>query len=239
MLQSETDLPYERLLKLYKEVAGKSPSKGQLPFSTDWFMTWQPNIHASLFYNIHTYLMKSAPIDDSDAIIKAYELYTAEVKSYGVEPMLSLTRAWRLVRFIDTGLVTAMQCRRCKGQFINHPYERKTASYADCANHRPVRARHARRARSTERKERLTPPASHAYEALRHSRFPGWEVRECLFFRRWGTNLQGFSLRESPWQRDSMNALLDQPNLPGHGVVQYDDGIPRDAPCPDKRAHDT
>ena len=84
MLQSETNKPYERLLKLYKEVAGKSPSKGQLPFSTDWFMTWQPNIHASLFYNIHTYLMKSAPIDDSDAIVKAYELYTAEVKSYGV-----------------------------------------------------------------------------------------------------------------------------------------------------------
>ena len=81
MLQSETNLPYERLLKLYKEVAGKSPSKGQLPFSTDWFMTWQPNIHASLFYNIHTYLMKSAPIDDSDAIVKAYELYTAEVKN--------------------------------------------------------------------------------------------------------------------------------------------------------------
>ena len=46
VLESETDLSYERLLRLYKEVAGKSPSKGQLPFSTDWFMTWQPNIHA-------------------------------------------------------------------------------------------------------------------------------------------------------------------------------------------------
>jgi hypothetical protein len=23
-----------------------------LPFSTDWFMTWQPNFHSSLFYNI-------------------------------------------------------------------------------------------------------------------------------------------------------------------------------------------
>ena len=34
-------------LRLYKEVAGKSPSKGQLPFSTDWFMTWQPNIHSA------------------------------------------------------------------------------------------------------------------------------------------------------------------------------------------------
>ena len=39
VLESETDLSYERLLRLYKEVAGKSPSKGQLPFSTDWFMT--------------------------------------------------------------------------------------------------------------------------------------------------------------------------------------------------------
>jgi flagellar transcriptional activator FlhC len=52
VLESETDLSYERLLRLYKEVSGRSPSKGQLPFSTDWFMTWQPNIHASLFLNI-------------------------------------------------------------------------------------------------------------------------------------------------------------------------------------------
>ncbi len=53
VLESETDLSYERLLRLYKEVAGRSPSKGQLPFSTDWFLTWQPNIHASLFLNTY------------------------------------------------------------------------------------------------------------------------------------------------------------------------------------------
>ena len=58
VLESETDLSYERLLRLYKEVAGKSPSKGQLPFSTDWFLTWQPNIHASLFLNTYEYLNK-------------------------------------------------------------------------------------------------------------------------------------------------------------------------------------
>ena len=28
VLESETDLSYERLLRLYKEVSGKSPSKG-------------------------------------------------------------------------------------------------------------------------------------------------------------------------------------------------------------------
>ena len=33
VLESVTSLSYERLLRLYKEVAGKSPSKGQLPFS--------------------------------------------------------------------------------------------------------------------------------------------------------------------------------------------------------------
>ena len=64
VLESETDLSYERLLRLYKEVSGKSPSKGQLPFSTDWFMTWQPNIHASLFLNIHEYLNKAAELDE-------------------------------------------------------------------------------------------------------------------------------------------------------------------------------
>lgn len=52
VLESETQLSRERLLKLYKELKHKSPPKGMLPFSTDWFMTWQPNIHSSLFINI-------------------------------------------------------------------------------------------------------------------------------------------------------------------------------------------
>ena len=72
VLESETDLSYERLLRLYKEVAGRSPSKGQLPFSTDWFLTWQENIHSSLFLNIYEYLSKSSAGDDIDMMIKAY-----------------------------------------------------------------------------------------------------------------------------------------------------------------------
>ena len=70
VLESETDLSYERLLRLYKEVAGRSPSKGQLPFSTDWFMTWQPNIHSSLFLNMHEYLNKVAEMDEIDTVIR-------------------------------------------------------------------------------------------------------------------------------------------------------------------------
>ena len=83
VLESETDLSYERLLRLYKEVAGKSPSKGQLPFSTDWFMTWQPNIHASLFLNIHEYLNKATALDEIDVVIKAYQPYIEQAMAQG------------------------------------------------------------------------------------------------------------------------------------------------------------
>ena len=93
VLESETDLSYERLLRLYKEVAGRSPSKGQLPFSTEWFLTWQPNIHASLFQNTYEYLTKVCAMDDIDAIMKAYRLYTEQITACAVEPLLSITRA--------------------------------------------------------------------------------------------------------------------------------------------------
>jgi flagellar transcriptional activator FlhC len=123
VLESETDLSYERLLRLYKEVAGKSPSKGQLPFSTDWFMTWQPNIHASLFLNIHEYLNKVAVLDEIDTVIKAYRLYLEQTQAQGLEPLLSVTRAWRLVKFVDNGMLTMTKCRKCGGHYVTHPHE--------------------------------------------------------------------------------------------------------------------
>ncbi|CAM3988456.1 flagellar transcriptional regulator FlhC [Roseateles saccharophilus] len=123
VLESETDLSYERLLRLYKEVSGKSPSKGQLPFSTDWFMTWQPNIHASLFLNIHEYLNKAAEMDEIDTVIKAYQLYQEQTHAQGLEAMLSVTRAWRLVKFVDNGMLTLTKCSKCNGQFVTHPHE--------------------------------------------------------------------------------------------------------------------
>jgi flagellar transcriptional activator FlhC len=123
VLESETNLSYERLLRLYKEVAGKSPSKGQLPFSTDWFLTWQPNIHSSLFANIHEYLSKAAALDDIDVVIKAYKLYTEQMVACGIEPLLSFTRAWRLVKFMDNNMLGMTKCCKCGGHFVTEPYE--------------------------------------------------------------------------------------------------------------------
>ena len=122
VLESETDLSYERLLRLYKEVAGKSPSKGQLPFSTDWFLTWQPNIHASLFLNTYEYLSKVSELDDIDAVMKAYRLYTEQIAACGVEPLLSITRAWRLVKFVDNNMLGRTKCSKCGGHFVTEAY---------------------------------------------------------------------------------------------------------------------
>ena len=123
VLETETDLSYERLLRLYKEVAGRSPSKGQLPFSTDWFLTWQPNINASLFLNIYEYLTKVSEMEEIDAIMKAYRLYNEQVSTLGMEPILSLTRAWRLVKFVNNNMLTMTTCTKCGGRFVTEPYE--------------------------------------------------------------------------------------------------------------------
>jgi len=123
VLESETDLSYERLLRLYKDVAGRSPSKGQLPFSTEWFLTWQPNIHASLFQNTYEYLTKVSAMEDIDAIMAAYRLYTEQIEACGVEPLLSITRAWRLVKFIDNNMLSMTKCSKCGGHFVSEAYE--------------------------------------------------------------------------------------------------------------------
>ncbi|EXU79207.1 transcriptional regulator [Comamonas aquatica DA1877] len=130
VLESETTLSYERLIRLYKEIAGKSPSKGQLPFSTDWFLTWQENIHSSLFLNIYEYLSKGVDADPVEVLTKAYRLYTEQVTASQLDCLLSFTRAWRLVKFVDANMLTRIKCSKCGGMFVSELYE--NARHFEC-----------------------------------------------------------------------------------------------------------
>lgn len=124
LLESQTTLSRERLIKLYKELKGVSPPKGMLPFSTDWFLTWQPNIHSSIFLNIHNYLVKYADIKGITAIIKAYSLYLQQIgHETEDEPVLSLTRAWTLVRFVESKMLKMHACSCCGGRFVVNVYD--------------------------------------------------------------------------------------------------------------------
>ncbi|CAN7446107.1 flagellar transcriptional regulator FlhC [Pseudoduganella sp. LjRoot289] len=119
LLESEVSLSRERLLKLYKELRGMSPPKGMLPFSTDWFLTWQPNIHSSLFINIHSFLVLHAGATGIQAVMKAYQLYLEQMPPEpGQEALLSLTRAWTLVRFFNSDMLKLAPCGKCQGKFV-------------------------------------------------------------------------------------------------------------------------
>ncbi|CAB3965573.1 transcriptional activator FlhC [Burkholderia cenocepacia] len=89
LLEAETSLSRDRLIKLYKELKGVSPPKGMLPFSTDWFMTWQPNIHSSLFYNIYRFMQDHGRCEPIQSIVKAYRLYQEHVNLSGDEAAMS------------------------------------------------------------------------------------------------------------------------------------------------------
>ena len=124
LLETQTTLSRERLIKLYKELKHASPPKGMLPFSTDWFLTWQPNIHSSIFLNIYDYMLKYAGVSDITAILKAYSLYLQQVGHESEdEPALSLTRAWTLVRYVDSKMLKLKSCTCCTGKFVVNAYD--------------------------------------------------------------------------------------------------------------------
>ena len=123
VLETETGLSHERLVRLYREVTGKSPSRGQLPYSTDWYTSWQPNIHASLFMNLYENINKASALEPADLLIKAWQLYAEDVAAMDAEPILTITRAWRLVKFVDSDMLCLTPCTHCGGQFVTHPHE--------------------------------------------------------------------------------------------------------------------
>jgi len=128
VLQSETSLSYDRLARLYREIRKASPPKGMLPYSVDWFMTWLPNIHATLFYSHYCFLNQHTPSQGVQALVDAYRLYLEQASAgrphaEDAEPVLSFTRAWMLLRFFDNGMLQLSGCTQCGGKFIAHAYE--------------------------------------------------------------------------------------------------------------------
>lgn len=159
MLEAETNLSRERLLKIYKEVRGMSPPKGMLPFSTDWFMAWQPNVHSSLFMAFFRYFEEHTTLKGLDAILKAYHLYLDHIEAQAMEPVLSLTRAWTLVRFFDADMLQQTPCTQCGGQFITHAYDPAAQFVCGLCN-MPSRAGKGKKAASEVRSVAKTRAAS-------------------------------------------------------------------------------
>jgi flagellar transcriptional activator FlhC len=111
------------------------------------FITWQPNIHSSLFINIHRYMTQHAGVAGIEAVMKAYQLYLEQMPpAPGEEAVLSLTRAWTLVRFFDSKMLTTARCCECGGDFVTHSFD-LSHGYACGLCHMPSRAGKTKKAR--------------------------------------------------------------------------------------------
>lgn len=119
VLEGVTKIARNKLLRLYKETAGSSPSKGQLPSSTDWFMGWRNNIHTSLFMVIYNKL-EGVYVHPAERLINAFKLYHEQVSLSGQECELSITRAWSATRFFSAGLLGLKKCKDCEGEYVGH-----------------------------------------------------------------------------------------------------------------------
>lgn len=58
-----------------------------------------------------------------EAVIKAYRIYLELCPQQDEGPLLALTRAWTLVRFVESHMLELTDCKCCGGSFINHPYQ--------------------------------------------------------------------------------------------------------------------
>lgn len=148
LLEAETSLSRDKLLKLYKELKGVSPPKGMLPFSTDWYMTWMPNVHSSMFYNIYEFMCESGTLTSVEALTRAFRLYLEQTGPHDDVPVLSLTRAWTLIRFFKSDMLQLTQCTKCTGRFVAHRYS-PTRNYVCGLCQPPSRAGRSRAPKET------------------------------------------------------------------------------------------
>jgi flagellar transcriptional activator FlhC len=108
-------------------------------------MTWQPNIHASLFMAYYRFFAKHTTLKGLELIIKSYRMYLEQVKRGHMDVVLSLTRAWTMVRFFDAKMLQTSCCKECGGEFISHAFD-PTRGYVCGLCHMPARAGKTRKA---------------------------------------------------------------------------------------------
>ena len=59
-----------------------------------------------------------ADLHGIDATLKAFKLYLEHCRDRRVEPELTLTRCWMLIRFYEARMLRAVPCTRCGGRFL-------------------------------------------------------------------------------------------------------------------------
>lgn len=118
LLECATRLPRERLLGLYKEIHKKSPPAHAAPIPMDWFMSRQANTHASLFLNLYACIEDAGTLDEVESLVRSFRVYQEQLRVLDLPEVLSISHAWRLVKFVDAGILALTPCTRCQAAFV-------------------------------------------------------------------------------------------------------------------------
>lgn len=84
-----------------------------------------------------------------DRLVRSYRLYLEQCVTLELEPALSITRAWRLVKFVEAGMLKLAPCTRCGGHFVVREGD-LTRHYVCGLCNVPARAGRTRAARLAE-----------------------------------------------------------------------------------------
>jgi flagellar transcriptional activator FlhC len=68
----------------------------------------------------YKHLTQRCKVHRTEALVSAYRLYLEQVVALELECKLSLTRAWILVRYVDSGMLGTTPCTCCGGHFVTH-----------------------------------------------------------------------------------------------------------------------
>lgn len=144
VIEAETGLSGERLTRLFREVTGRAPSRGQLPHSPDWFLGGGVALQAALFDAWHRRIGGQGGANGLQVLITAYRLYREELQRLGLAPVLDFTRAWSLQRFLAAGLLLRRPCPQCGLLHLASP--QRAARPVPCVGCKGVTARREPRA---------------------------------------------------------------------------------------------
>lgn len=109
VVRSYCDISLATAQGLTREIHGKSPLKGLLPFSEEWFYRYKSCVHSMLFLRLYD----QAKGKDTFKLINAYKRYEKHLKKKLTQPLLDINRADLLINMINANILHVDVCEKC------------------------------------------------------------------------------------------------------------------------------
>lgn len=98
-------VPIKIIRKIYKEVTGTAPLKGQLPIKIQIYFNRKHAVQASVLAKLYSDALESTQ-SEANALITAYEL----LKSIYGHSCLNFSQVWHISRYVACGQFTLKRC---------------------------------------------------------------------------------------------------------------------------------